>query len=574
MHYEKAKVASNATPSEQRITTGSAGEVPQGKRSERVKIFDTTLRDGQQCPGAGMSFERNLDYFRLASKLGVDVIEAGFPSASKVDFDIVHAICIEAAKQMSGPMVAALCQLRREQIETTIEALKPLIPFGRGRLHTYVPVDPELMRASLGDSAENKYKIVEDVFDFVTMAVNAGLEVQFSPEGYSRMSENFDFTTELICAAVDAGATIINCPDTIGGASYLEGEDYFVEKMNKHAQIVRERFPEAEVTWSVHCHNDFGLAVQNTICAVFDGPARQIEGCINGIGERAGNASIEQCIMIIDQFGQTRNRETEFFCKAQTEHIQEISDFVSRNMLPRQPHWPVTGENAARHSSGGHTNAILKNPMAYQPFDPNSVGKSISFAFGPLSGGNHARSIIEDQGFECGNEEKARIAQFIKDKSSERRKGISDDEVLRYYFEYRQPMTIESVDYARRNDRSTVTIYGAFFGEEGRFRREYSGKDSALAALKELIETRFDAFKIISHSSQSDGEGINARSISRVVIECDVHGRVVHFEGIAEDQDIEISAMRALIQSVNSAFVHKHYLKKAAKIDRRPRSVA
>ena len=126
----------------------------------------------------------------------------------------------------------------------------------------------------------------------VKIAGDAGCEVEFSPEGYSRMRKNFDFTTELFRAAIQAGATIINCPDTIGGACLIQGKDYFVENMKKHAQLMKHEFPNIQIMWSAHCHNDFGLAVQNTINAVFKGPARQIEGCINGIGERAGNAAL------------------------------------------------------------------------------------------------------------------------------------------------------------------------------------------------------------------------------------------------------------------------------------------
>ena len=297
------------------------------------------------------------------------------------------------------------------------------------------PVDPELMKASLGSYAEDKQGIVRDVYELVKMAHEAGCEVQFSPEGYSRMGENFGFTRDLIMAAVEGGATVINCPDTIGGASSLEGNDYFVEHMKRHCSIINEAFPYKNIEWSVHCHNDYGLAVQNTINAVFDGPATQIEGCINGVGERAGNASLEQCIMLIDQFGSNQEQSgKQFFTGVNLGKIQEISDFIAVHMLDRQAHWPVTGENAARHSSGGHTNAILKNPMAYQPFDPKVVGKDISFTFGPLSGGNHARSVIEDSGFICTDGEKAKIAQFIKDRSKDRRKDISDKELVGFLF--------------------------------------------------------------------------------------------------------------------------------------------
>jgi len=510
-----------------------------------------------------MSFERNIEYFRLTCALGIDVVEAGFPSASQLDFEIVHAIAEECTKQAHQPMVAALCQLREEQVRKTIQSLQPVIPIGKGRLHTYVPVDPELLEASLGGHAADKGKIVDDVYRLVKMAHDAGLEVQFSPEGYSRMRENFDFTTDLIRAAVRGGARVINCPDTIGGASTFEGSEYFVEKMKQHAEIIAREFPDREVIWSVHCHNDLGLAVQNSINGVFDGPARQIEGCINGIGERAGNASLEQCIMILRQFGSSTNRnvnseavQTPFHCDAKLDVIQEISDFVNKHMLPRQPHWPVTGENAARHSSGGHTNAILKNPMAYQPFDPRAIGKNITFAFGPLSGGNHARSIIESNGYKCNDDEKAKIAQFIKDKSADRRKGISDRELMRIYVEYRQPMTIETVDYGKEKDRSSVTIMGEFFGEQGQFSADHSGKDSALAALKTLIESRFGPVKIITHSSRADSQGINAKSVSQIIVQLEDGSQ---FEGTAQDHDLEISAMQALIDAVNKAYVYRQY---------------
>lgn len=524
------------------------------RKSQKVDIFDTTLRDGQQCPGAGMSFDKNIEYFRLACALRVDIIEAGFPSASNLDFEIVHAIAKENLNQSFKPTIAALCQLREEQIVKTIQSLEPVRSIGKGRLHTYVPVDPELLEASLGGHAADKSKIVNDVYRLVKMAYDAGLEVQFSPEGYSRMRENFDFTTDLIRAAVEGGARVINCPDTIGGASSFEGSEYFVEKMKEHAAIIEREFPNREVIWSVHCHNDLGLAVQNSINGVFSGPALQIEGCVNGIGERAGNASIEQCIMIVRQFGS--QQEQPFHCDANLDVVQEISDFVDKHMLPRQPHWPVTGENAARHSSGGHTNAILKNPMAYQPFDPRSIGKNITFAFGPLSGGNHARSIIESNGYICEDHEKAAIAQFIKDKSKERRKGISDRELMRIYSEYRQPMSIDSVDYGREGDRSSVTIKGKFFGDEGQYSADHSGQDSALAALKKLIETRFGPYKIVSHSSRSDSKGENAKSVSQIIVQLEDGAQ---FEGSAHDHDIEISAMRALIDAVNKAFVYREY---------------
>ncbi|MBC7999397.1 MAG: 2-isopropylmalate synthase [Leptolyngbya sp.] len=529
----------------------------------QIKVFDTTLRDGQQCPGAGMTFEQNIEYAHLAASLRVDVLEAGFPSASATDFKIVYTIAEELAKLDHMPIIAALCQLREEQVIKTIESLAPAIPRGKARLHTYVPVDPELMPASLGKNSEDKAKIVSDLYKCVAMAVDAGLEVQFSPEGYSRMRENFDFTTDLIRAAVAAGATIINCPDTIGGSCDLEGDEYYVVKMRKHAEIIEREFPDKLITWSVHNHNDLGLAVPNTINGVYNGVARQIEGCINGIGERAGNASLEQCIMIIRQFGSRFPQaesaaadQTPFFTNIAFEKIQKISDFVNQYMLPRQPHWPVSGDNAARHSSGGHTNAILKNPMAYQPFDPREIGKRITMLFGPLSGGNHAKSIIEEYGFICEDSEKAGIAQTIKDKFSERRKGITDEELMDAYFEFRQPITVERIDYAKSANRATVRFHGRFFQKTGEIQHEHIGKDSALAAMKSAIEEEFGRIEILGHQSRSDGAGINANSVSKIVIST-TEGK--QFEGEGIDQDIEVSAIRALIDATNRAFIDQHF---------------
>ncbi len=525
-------------------------------KDNNVKVFDTTLRDGQQCPGAGMSFEQNMEYARLASELRVDVLEAGFPSASTVDFNIVHTIAEEVRRFKHKPIIAALCQMREAQIIRTIESLMPLIPQRLARLHVYLPVDPDLMPISLGALANDKKQLVSDLYKFTKLATEAGCEVEFSPEGYSRMREHFDFTTELFRAAVQAGANVINCPDTIGGACQLQGKDYFVEKMKKHAQIIEEEFPDRKITWSVHCHNDYGLAVQNSINAVFHGPARQIEGCINGIGERAGNAALEQCIMLIKQFGQHIEGQSPFYTTIATEKLQVISDFVGNNMLARQPHSPISGDNAAKHSSGGHTNAILKNPLAYQPFDPKEIGKEISFLFGPMSGSNHAQSIVQGFGYICEDSEKAEIAQYIKDYYQQRRKGITDEELIECYLEYRKPLKIDRIDYFKSANSAKVKLHGKLFGQEGEFEEEHLGPDSALTAAKNLLQKKFGPIEVIHHESKSENVGIDAHSICRILIQDD---RNKQYEGIGKDRDIKISAISALLDAMNKAYIDKHF---------------
>ncbi len=521
---------------------------------KHIRIFDTTLRDGQQCPGAGMSPELNIEYAILASEIKVDVLEAGFPSASKGDFGIVNKIAKLLTEENAYPEIAALCQLRDKQIDITMEALQPALKNRKALLHVYVPVAPALMDASLGDK-QNKSKIVAQVFEYVSRAIQAGFKVEFSPEGYSKQGENFDFVTDLLSAAVEAGVTIINCPDTIGSGFFAEGPNYFVNKMLEHQKIVSEKFPSSKLIWSTHCHNDYGLAVQNSINAVIEGPATQIEGCFNGIGERAGNAALESVIMILDQYGKLDTLTDSYFTNINIEKIQKISDFVKTHMLPRQPHWPVTGENASRHSSGGHTNAVIADPLAYQPFDPRKTGNKISFIFGPLSGGNHAKNVIEEYGYVCDDSEKGAVAQYIKDLYSERRKGITDDELVNGYIQFRSPIKIDNYDYSRTSTKVTLSLLGKVFDREGLIEEEYLGKDSALAALHKLLDKKLNT-KIISHKSESDREGIEAESISKILISTDDN---IHFEGIGRDSDIEISALKALSDAVNKAYVYLNF---------------
>lgn len=244
---------------------------------QKIYIFDTTLRDGQQSPGAGMSFEDNIAYADLADKLNIDVLEAGFPSASNTDFEIVNTISKRMAERNSNMIIAGLCQLRKNQVEITMDALRPSLAIGKARVHMYLPVDPNLAQASLGSKNDNEQNI-KNVYELVKLASDEGFEVEFSAEGYSRLGDTFDYVTNIFRAAVAAGVKVINCPDTIGGACERENDNYFVKNMAKHAEIIKKEFPDRNIIWSAHCHNDLGLALENSMNAVFDGPARQVRG--------------------------------------------------------------------------------------------------------------------------------------------------------------------------------------------------------------------------------------------------------------------------------------------------------
>ncbi len=519
---------------------------------KHIKIFDTTLRDGQQCPGAGMSYSKNIEYAQLAAKINIDILEAGFPSASSEDFKIVNHIAQMYAKQRKSPKVAALSQLREDQVEKTIEALMPLVPSGRAILHVYLPVAPELMKASLGSYADDKKQILEDTKQMIKMAVTAGLEVEFSPEAYSQMGSNFDFTTELISTAIDAGASTINCPDTIGRAGHLQGEDYFVNHMNQHAQIMKKRFPDRDITWSVHCHNDFGLALDNSMRAVFEGPATQVEGCFNGIGERAGNVALEQCIMYIKSFS---NKDHPAATQCQSKYIRQVSDFVNHHMLNRQPHWPISGDNAAKHSSGGHTNAILKNAEVYQPFPPRSVGQNISFVFGPLSGSNHAQSIIKNHGYMCEPQERQQIMQYIKDYHKNRRKGLTDAEFMEAYFSYRNPIKVSNIAFENKRNKKKFSIEAEVFGDADQFEITCQNDATATTALHRYLRERFGEFHIQSYRSESKEPGRHAEAHATISIAVDD----AFYQGKAHHHDIETAALMALIDAFNQHLIYENY---------------
>ncbi|BCD91964.1 2-isopropylmalate synthase [Francisella halioticida] len=521
---------------------------------KKIYILDTTLRDGQQSPGAGMSFEDNITYADLADKLHIDILEAGFPSASNTDFKIVNTISKRMAEKKSNMTIAGLCQLRKNQVEITMDALRPSLEIGKARVHIYLPVDPNLAQASLGSKNDNEQNI-KNAYELVKLASDEGFEVEFTGEGYSKLGDTFDYVTDVFRASISAGATIINCPDTIGGSCEREGSNYFVTNMSKHAKIIKEEFPDKDIIWSAHCHNDLGLALENSMNAVFDGPATQVEGSINGVGERAGNAYLEQCIMFINLFGKQKN--CHYYNDIDIYSFKAISDFIGEKMLSRQPHYPITGLNSARHTSGGHTNAILNNPLAYQPFHPESVGNEISFVFGPLSGGNHAKKIIKENGYVCYDKEKAKIAQQIKDIYNERRKGITDEELITAYKQIKSPINATSINYGKSNGETYIELKGNFFGNEN-YRIVDNSENSALSALLKGIQEYIPEVNISDYFSRSlKDDDINSKSESTIIIKAGDNSPT--FEGIAIDQDIEISTLKALIMATNKLYVEINY---------------
>ena len=372
----------------------------------RVIIFDTTLRDGEQSPGATMTFEEKLEVADLLDALGVDVIEAGFPIASDGDFEAVSAI----AKRVKRASVAGLARAAFKDIDRCAEAVRHAV---RPRIHTFVSTSPLHMKYKLQKSPE---EVLAMVTAQVSRARNHVADVEWSAEDGTRTE--MDFLCRCVEAAIKAGATTINIPDTVGYTVPDEYERIFRE--------VIERVPNSDkAIFSVHCHNDLGLAVANTLAGL-NGGARQIECTINGIGERAGNAALEEVAMAL----RTRADALPYVNNIDTTMLTRASKLVSAvTSFPVQYNKAIVGRNAFAHESGIHQDGMLKNAQTYEIMTPESVGVSkTSLVMGKHSGRAAFKSKLKEMGYELG--ENAMEDAFKRFKDLADRKKIVYDEDL------------------------------------------------------------------------------------------------------------------------------------------------
>ena len=372
----------------------------------RVIIFDTTLRDGEQSPGATMTFEEKLEVADLLDALGVDVIEAGFPIASDGDFEAVSAI----AKRVKRASVAGLARAAFKDIDRCAEAVRHAV---RPRIHTFVSTSPLHMKYTLQKSPE---EVLAMVTAQVSRARNHVEDVEWSAEDGTRTE--MDFLCRCVEAAIKAGATTINIPDTVGYTVPDEYERIFRE--------VIERVPNSDkAIFSVHCHNDLGLAVANTLAGL-NGGARQIECTINGIGERAGNAALEEVAMAL----RTRADALPYVNNIDTTMLTRASKLVSAvTSFPVQYNKAIVGRNAFAHESGIHQDGMLKNAQTYEIMTPESVGVSkTSLVMGKHSGRAAFKSKLKEMGYELG--ENAMEDAFKRFKDLADRKKIVYDEDL------------------------------------------------------------------------------------------------------------------------------------------------
>jgi 2-isopropylmalate synthase len=372
----------------------------------RVVIFDTTLRDGEQCPGATMNLHEKLEVAKQLARLQVDIIEAGFPIASPGDYEAVHRI----AETVSGPVICALARIKEKDIARAGDALKPA---ARRRIHTFSSgSDIHLESILRMTRAQNIEKSVEAV----KMAKAYTDDIEYSAQDTTRSDR--DYLVDLYTAVAEAGATTLNIPDTVG---YATPQEYgaLIEYL-----VARVKVPG--VIFSVHCHNDLGLAVANSLAAVQAG-ARQIECTINGIGERAGNCSLEEAVMAM----KTRSDVMKVWTGINTREIMKSSRMVSRMTgMVVQRNKAIVGANAFAHESGIHQDGMLKNRMTYEIMTPEDVGVSgTDLVLGKHSGRHALGAHLVKMGFKLTDEELSRVYDEFK-VLCDKKKVIYDDDLI------------------------------------------------------------------------------------------------------------------------------------------------
>lgn len=362
--------------------------------AKRVRFFDTSLRDGEQAPGIHLNQREKVEIGQQLARLGVDIIEAGFPIASNGDFEGVKAI----ANEVEGPTIAGLSRANEKDILRCWDAVKDA---AKPRIHTFIATSDIHLQWKLKMTRD---EVLAAAVDAVKLASSLCDDVEFSCEDATRSDPKY--VAEVVGAVIAEGATTINLPDTVGYTMPVEFTRY-LETLYELCPTLRD------ITLSVHCHNDLGLAVANSLAGLHAG-ARQIEGCVNGIGERAGNASIEEMAMIL----RTRSEDVGgLWCEINTEEITRSSRMISRlTGYVIQPNKAIVGRNAFAHEAGIHQHGMLENPLNYEIMDPISVGLEKSeLVLGKHSGRHALQAALLDLGYELDKDEMKAVFDRFKE---------------------------------------------------------------------------------------------------------------------------------------------------------------
>ncbi|TGK39017.1 2-isopropylmalate synthase [Leptospira andrefontaineae] len=494
-----------------------------------VRIFDTTLRDGEQCPGAAMSENEKIEIALQLAKMNVDVIEAGFPVSSPVQFQAVQRI----SREIEGPIIAALARAVRPDLEA---AAKAIIPAKKRRIHTFIASSPIHMKFKLGKDPAEVLKMAVEAVKICRDHVD---DVEFSPEDATRSEP--EFLRELCEAVIEAGATTINIPDTVGYTTPYEYGELF-------KFLIQNVKGSEKAIFSAHCHNDLGLATSNSLAAILNG-ARQVECTVNGIGERAGNTAMEEVVMAL----RTRKDKFGIQTRIQTEEIAKASYLVKTiTGMVVQPNKAVVGANAFAHESGIHQDGVLKNRETYEIMTPESVGiQSNRMVLGRHSGRAGFKDRIVRLGFSPHPEElEAAYQRFLE--IADRKKEIFDEDIRALFADESRKSSndkyvLESF-HVTTGTKSTPTA-SIRLSIEGNLKEESATGDGPVDSIFKAIQkaTISGDVELIKLVISPVTEGQDALAEASVTLE--KHGeRVV---GKASSTDIIEACSQAYISALN-----------------------
>jgi len=501
----------------------------------RITVFDTTLRDGEQSPGSSMTAPEKLRLAHELAELGVDVLEAGFAASSPEDAESVRSI----ATAVTGPVITALARSTRNDIEAAAHALEPA---SRSRIHVFIATSDIHLSRKLGISRE---QCVEQAAAAVEMALKYVDDVEFSAE--DAMRTDLDFLTEVVRVAVGAGATTINIPDTVGYA--------LPDEISHTFRSLGERIPElAACVLSTHCHDDLGLAVANSLAAVEAG-ARQVECTINGIGERAGNCSLEEVVMAL----RTRHDRYGLSTGIDTTKLYPASRIVTAVTGSRvQPNKAIVGRNAFAHEAGIHQDGVLKHAETYEIMKPQDVGvPENSLVLGKHSGRHAFSNRLEQLGFAVDREKMEEL--FVQFKAlADRKKSVYDEDIEALVLGTEQdgPWHLDAISIhteIEEGDQSAEASLKLRFN--GQAPRIYSGRgDGPVNAIVNAIRAVMDAdlhmeeFQLSAVSSGSDAQG-----------RCTVRATIgaARYQGTGLSTDIVEASAKAMVSIMNRHHQHQ-----------------
>jgi 2-isopropylmalate synthase len=492
-----------------------------------IRIFDTTMRDGEQSPGASMSLDEKLEIAALLDAMGVDVIEAGFPIASNGDFEAVRAV----AGIVKDAAVAGLCRAGAKDIERCAEALAPA---ARKRIHTFISTSPIHMKHKLQMAPE---QVLDAVAFSVGHARKFTDDVEWSAEDATRSER--DFLARCVEAAIRAGATVINLPDTVGYSFPQEYQAMFEDMI--------ARVPGADnVIFSTHCHNDLGLAVANSIAGVMGG-ARQIECAVNGLGERAGNAALEEIVMALKVRGEAMPYET----SVDGTKLMRVSKLVSQvTGFPVQYNKAIVGKNAFAHESGIHQDGMLKHSQTYEIMRPEDVGQgATALVMGKHSGRHAFKDKLRELGYQLSDN--AFQDAFERFKAlADRKKHVFDDDII----------ALVDDAAAHGNDRIKVSRLRVVAGTEGPQTAEIDldidGKSQwSTARGNGPVDAVFNAIKmLIPHEARLDLYQVHAVT-DGTDAQAEVSVRLVEGDAVAvaraADPDTLVASAKAYVAALN-----------------------